>query len=179
MKTEVTNSNKYYLSVKLVRNKLFNLIVVVIISVAIGLTGTSLVPYSHAADIVCDLSPCYGSPQNDNLTAMCFGQINGTIVQANEDNDTINGSNCNDTLMGTKGNVIIIGNAGRHNMIGGGGDDIINASLNDNTIDILKGNTGNDTFVCFSHKFDHVTDYKAGTDTIIGNCGLSAPRKSL
>jgi len=176
MNTEVAGSKIYHLFVKLSRNKLFSL-VVVMISFVICMTGTSLLTYSHAADIVCHLSPCLGSSQNDNLIAICFGQINGTTVQANEGNDTINGSNCNDTLMGNKGNDIIIGNAGSDDMTGGGGNDIINASLNDNAIDTLKGNTGNDTFICFNHKFDHVTDYKAGTDTIVGNCGLSAPKK--
>ena len=104
-----------------------------------SLSGT--LPYSSAADIVCELSPCYGSPQNDNLTAVCLGQSNGTLVNGNEGNDTIIGSTCNDTLSGNKGNDIIIGNAGSDNLVGGTGNDIINASLNDNVTDILKGNS--------------------------------------
>src|SRR5262245_17353785 len=114
MTRTVTNSKKYNLFVMLGRKKLSTLIIVMI-SFAICMTGNSIVPYSHAVDIVCNSSPCYGSTQNDNLTAICFGQINGTIVKSNEGNDTINGSNCNDTLMGNKGNDIIIGNAGSDN----------------------------------------------------------------
>ena len=166
----------YYLFLKIVRSNLSMLMIEMILFTTPVCQGL-LIPYSSAADIVCELSPCYGSPQNDNLTAVCFGQSNGTLVNGNEGNDTIIGSTCNDTLSGNKGNDIIIGNAGSDNLVGGTGNDIINASLNDNATDILKGNSGNDTFICLTHKFDHVTDYKAGSDVIIGNCGLSAPRK--
>src|SRR5574341_992428 len=58
------------------------------------------------------------------------------------------------------------------------GDDIVSGSAcNDNATDILRGGSGNDTFKCFTHLLDHAVDYKAGKDSIIGDCGLSAPRQ--
>ncbi|HEX9319785.1 MAG TPA: hypothetical protein VF884_12705 [Nitrososphaeraceae archaeon] len=72
---------------------------------------------------------------------------------------------------------MLIGNRGIDNMTAGVGNDVIDASLNDDATDILRGNSGNDTFMCFTHKLDHVTDYKVGMDIIIGDFGLSAPRK--
>ena len=113
---------------------------------------------SFAANLVCTSNPCIGSPQNDNLTAVCFGSPNGTTVQGNDGDDIVNGSACNDNIFGNKGN------------------DVIDASQNDNATDILSGGSGNDTFKCFTHLLDHAVDYKPGKDSISGICGLSAPR---
>lgn len=128
------------------------------------------------ASLVCASNPCNGTPQNDNLTAVCVNSLNGTTVQGNDGNDTVNGSNCNDNIFGNKGNDVIIGNGGVDNMTGGSGNDVIDASKNDNATDILRGGSGNDTFKCFTHLLDHAVDYKPGKDSLSGDCGLSAPR---
>lgn len=136
---------------------------------------TPLMHYVSAADIVCTSSLCKGTPQNDNLTATCINSLNGTTVEANDGDDTVNGSACNDNIFGNKGNDAIIGNGGADIMTGG--SDVIDASQNDNATDILRGSSGNDTFKCFTHLLDHAVDYKVGKDSIIGDCGLSAPGK--
>ena len=79
-------------------------------------------------------------------------------MQGNDGDDIVNGSACNDNIFGNKGN------------------DVIDASQNDNATDILSGGSGNDTFKCFTHLLDHAVDYKPGKDSISGDCGLSAPR---
>jgi Ca2+-binding RTX toxin-like protein len=128
------------------------------------------------ANLVCASNPCNGTPQNDNLTAVCVNSLNGTTVQGNDGNDIVNGSNCNDNIFGNKGNDVIIGNGDVDNMTGGSGNDVIDASMNDNATDILRGGSGNDTFKCFTHLLDHAVDYKPGKDSLSGDCGLSAPR---
>lgn len=152
-----------------------------VITILITITLMSIAPLSvysisFAANLVCTSNPCIGTPQNDNLTAVCFNSPNGTTVQGNDGDDTVNGSECNDNLLGNKGSDAIIGNGGIDNMTGGSGNDVIDASQNDNATDILRGSSGNDTFMCFTHLLDHAVDYKAGKDSIIGDCGLSAPR---
>src|SRR5574341_1214390 len=154
--------------------------VVLGISISITLSiAAPLIVYNStlAANLTCISNPCTGTAQNDNLTAVCVNSPNGTTVQANDGDDIVSGSACDDNLFGNKGNDIIIGNGGVDNMTGGSGNDIIDASLNDNATDILRGGSGNDTFKCFTHLLDHAVDYKAGKDSIIGDCGLSAPRQ--
>lgn len=102
---------------------------------------------AFAANLTCTSTPCMGTPQDDNLTAVCVNSPNGTTIQANDGNDIVNGSACNDNLFGNKGNDVIIGNGGIYNMTGGSGNDIIDASLNDNATDVLRGGSGNDTFL--------------------------------
>lgn len=149
----------------------------ILITVTLMLTAPiSVHSSSFAANLVCTSNPCIGTPQNDNLTAVCFSLPNGTTVQGNDGDDVVNGSQCNDIIFGNKGNDLIIGNGGIDNMTGGSGNDIIDASQNDNATDILSGGSGNDTFKCFTHLLDHAVDYKPGKDSIIGDCGLSAPR---
>jgi hypothetical protein len=148
----------------------------ILITITLMLSAPLSVPSSSfAANLVCTSNPCIGTPQNDNLTAVCFNSPNGTTVQGNDGDDIVNGSACNDNIFGNKGNDVIIGNAGIDNMTGGSGNDVIDASQNDNAMDILRGSSGNDTFECFTHLLDHAADYKPGKDSIIGDCGLSAP----
>lgn len=153
------------------------LVITILITITLMLTAPlSVHSSSFAANLVCTSNPCIGSPQNDNLTAICFGSSNGTTVQGNDGDDIVNGSACNDNIFGNKGNDVIIGNEGIDNMTGGSGNDIIDASQNDNATDILSGSSGNDTFKCFTHLLDHAVDYKPGKDSLSGDCGLSAPK---
>ena len=153
------------------------LVITILIAIALMLTASlSVYSTTFAANLVCTSNPCIGTPQNDNLTAVCFSSPKGTTVQGNNGDDIVNGSACNDIIFGNKGNDVIIGNGGIDNMTGGSGNDIIDASQNDNATDILRGSSGNDTFKCFTHLLDHVADYKPGKGSIIGDCGLSAPR---
>jgi hypothetical protein len=153
--------------------------IITILITSITLMVTALLS-SHsiifAANLVCASNPCAGTPQNDNLTAVCFNSLNGTTVHSNDGDDIVNGSKCNDNIFGNKGNDVIIGNGRVDNMTGGSGNDVIDASQNDNATDILSGGFGNDTFKCFTHLLDHTVDYKPGKDSISGDCGLSAPR---
>jgi len=149
----------------------------ILITITLMLTAVlSVHSSSFAANLVCISNPCIGTPQNDNLTAVCFNSPNGTTVQGNDGDDIVNGSECNDNIFGNKGNDVIIGNGGIDNITGGSGNDVIDASQNDNATDILSGGSGNDTFKCFTHLHDHAIDYKPGKDSISGDCGLSAPK---
>ncbi len=153
-------------------------VITILITIILTLTAAiSIHSSSFAGNLVCTSNRCIGTPQNDNLTAACFNSPNGTTVQGNDGDDIINGSACNDNIYGNKGNDVIIGNGGIDNMTGGVGNDVIDASLNDNAADILRGSSGNDTFKCFTHLLDHAVDYKVGKDSIVGDCGLSAPRR--
>ncbi len=154
-----------------------HLVDTILITITLMLTAPlSVHSGSFAANLVCTSNPCIGTSQNDNLTAVCFSSPNGTTVQGNDGDDVVNGSQCNDIIFGNKGNDVIIGNGGIDNMTGGSGNDVIDASQNDNATDILRGSSGNDTFKCFTHLLDHAADYKPGKGSIIGDCGLSAPR---
>ena len=152
------------------------LVITILITIMLMLTAPlSLHSSSFATNFICTSNPCIDTSHNENLTAVCFSSPNGTTVQGNDGDDIVNGSVCNDNIFGNKGNDVIIGNEGLDNMTGGSGNDIIDASQNDNATDILRGSSGNDTFKCFTHLLDHAADYKPGKDSIIGDCGLSAP----
>ena len=72
------------------------LVITILITIALMLTAPlSVHSTSFAPNLVCISNPCTGTPQNDNLTAVCFSSPNGTTVQGNNGDDIVNGSEHN------------------------------------------------------------------------------------
>ena len=58
----------------------------------------------------------------------------------------VDGGSGNDSILGGSGNDTLVGGSGRDTLRGGAGDDRLDGS-DDNTRDVLQGQTGADTFV--------------------------------
>ena len=60
------------------------LVITILIAIALMLTASlSVYSTTFAPDLVCTSNPCIGTPQNNNLTAVCFSSPKGTTVQGN------------------------------------------------------------------------------------------------